>query len=70
MHLRALKDMEVNSSYLPAKIRLKKGETIHTENSHKYTHEHIDDFASLTSFKINNIYSDKNQWFSLVHFIA
>ena len=70
MHLRALKDMEVNSRYLPAKIRLKKGETIHTENSHKYTHEHINDFASLTSFKINNIYSDKNQWFSLVHFIA
>jgi len=70
MHLRALKDIDVNCMYLPDNIRIKKGETIHTENSHKYTHWHILDFAGITGLKINAVYTDNNQWFSLVHFIA
>jgi L-histidine N-alpha-methyltransferase len=70
MHLRALKDLYVNCMYLPDNIRIKKGETIHTENSHKYTRWHILDFAGITGLKINAVYTDKNQWFSLVHLIA
>src|SRR5674476_473739 len=70
MHLRALKDLEISCMYLPDNIRIKKGETIHTENSHKYTHWHIFDFACITGLKINTVYTDNNQWFSLVHFIA
>jgi len=70
MHLRALKDLEISCMYLPNNILIKKGETIHTENSHKYTHWHIFDFASITGLKINTVYTDNNQWFSLVHFIA
>ena len=70
MHLRALNDHEVSSTYLQDKIRIKKGETIHTENSHKYTHWHIFDFACITGLKINAVYTDNRQWFSLVHFIA
>ena len=70
MHLRALKDIEVDCSYLQDKIRLKKGETIHTENSHKYTQEQISEFACITGLKINAVYTDINQWFSLVHFMV
>jgi len=70
MHLIALKDLEISCMYLPDNILIKKGETIHTENSHKYTHWHIFDFASITGLKINTVYTDNNQWFSLVHFIA
>ena len=70
MHLRALEDLEVKCMYLPNNIRIKKGETIHTENSHKYTYGHIFDFAGITGLKINAVYTDNNQWFSLVHFIA
>jgi len=70
MHLRALKDLETSCLYLPDKIRIKKGETIHTENSHKFTHWHIFDFACITGLKINAVYTDNRQWFSLVHFIA
>jgi L-histidine N-alpha-methyltransferase len=70
MHLRALKDLDVNCMYLPDNIRIKKGETIHTENSHKYTHWHILNFAGITGLKINAVYTDNNQWFSLVHLIA
>jgi L-histidine N-alpha-methyltransferase len=70
MHLRALKDIEICCMYLPDNIRIKKGETIHTENSHKYTHWHILDFASITGLKIKAVYTDNNQWFSLVHLIV
>ena len=70
MHLRALKDLEISCMYLPDNIRIKKGETIHTENSHKYTRRHILNFAGITGLNINAVYTDNNQWFSLVHFIT
>src|SRR5664279_1525535 len=57
MHLRALKDLDVKCMYLPDNIRIKEGETIHTENSHKYTHWHILDFAGITGLKINAVYT-------------
>jgi L-histidine N-alpha-methyltransferase len=69
MHLKALKDIEISCMYLPDNIRIKKGETIHTENSHKYTDWHILDFAGITGLKIS-VYIDNNQWFSLVYLIA
>lgn len=36
MHLKALKDIQINSPYFQGKIVIKRGKTIHTENSHKY----------------------------------
>jgi L-histidine N-alpha-methyltransferase len=70
MRLKALVDVEVSCPKFPYTIRLKKGETIHTENSHKYTLGHISYFSLITGLKLNNIYTDRNQWFSLVHFSA
>ena len=69
MHLKASKNMVVTSQNLPGKISFKQGETIHTENSHKYTNEHIFNFSLLSGLKIKNIYSDINRWFSVVHFL-
>ncbi|MFO8067391.1 MAG: L-histidine N(alpha)-methyltransferase [Bacteroidales bacterium] len=68
MHLVALNDQEVISTKLPDVIKIRKGECIHTENSHKYTIEDIFEFASLTGLKIKNIFTDKNKWFSIVEF--
>lgn len=68
MHLTATEDMTVKSELFPEAILLRKGETIHTENSHKYTFTDIHEFASLTQLNIGKIYTDKNQWFSLVGF--
>jgi L-histidine N-alpha-methyltransferase len=68
MHLKALTDIRVRSPHLPGTISLKRGETIHTENSHKFTFDHITNFAMLTGFKIRDIFCDANRWFSLVHF--
>ncbi len=68
MHLMAMQNMVIKSEYFPEEIFLKKGETIHTENSHKFTASDIQNFASVTGLKIGNIYTDNNQWFSLVNF--
>jgi molybdopterin synthase sulfurtransferase len=68
MHLRALDNIDVSSPYLNSKICLKKGETIHTEDSHKYDPDHIHQLAEISGLKIKDIFTDLNRWFSLVHF--
>ncbi len=70
MHLMATEDMVVKSEYFPGRIFLKKGETIHTENSHKFTTSDIYNLASIAGLKIENIFTDKNQWFSLVNLLS
>ncbi|MBE9469097.1 MAG: L-histidine N(alpha)-methyltransferase, partial [Bacteroidetes bacterium] len=50
------------------KIRIKKGETIHTENSYKFINADIKKIADYGRLKVEKIYTDKNNWFSLVHY--
>ena len=68
MHLVANRLMEVSSPYYRENIVLNKGETIHTENSHKFSHEHISQLVATSGLSLRNIYTDQNNWFSLVHF--
>lgn len=68
MHLEATKDLTIFSPLFPKKISIRKGETIHTENSHKYTPSDIQQFSFLTGLQINKIYTDSKKWFSLVEF--
>ncbi|MDZ7797043.1 MAG: L-histidine N(alpha)-methyltransferase [Candidatus Marinimicrobia bacterium] len=69
MHLKALMDMEIMSPFTDQMIILKEGETIQTENSHKFTPRHIHELAEASELSIKNIFSDENNWFSLVEFI-
>lgn len=66
MHLKALTETQINSPFFPYPIKILKGETIHTENSYKFTNRYILNLASRSGLSINNIYNDKKQWFSLV----
>lgn len=68
MHLKAIHDVSISSSRFPRKITLEKGETIHTENSHKFTNADIIRFAKLTGMEAENIYTDPKKWFSVVEF--
>jgi len=69
MHLIALSDLKYYSPYSEKAIILKEGESIHTENSHKFTEADIYKFAALSGLTIRNIFTDKpNRWFSLVIF--
>ena len=68
MHLVANKDIEVISSYSSSPFKFKKGESIHTENSYKFSFEQIKDFEKISRLKIKKVYTDKNNWFALVLF--
>jgi L-histidine N-alpha-methyltransferase len=69
MHLKALEDVEIYCPHPPMTISIKEGETIHTENSHKFTNEHITWLASGADLDISKIYTDVKNWFSLVYLI-
>ncbi len=69
MHLKALKNIKIKSHFFSHIIELKQGETIHTENSHKYTKDDIYNFANLSNLNIENIFSDSKSYFSLVQFV-
>jgi len=68
MHLRARRNFEVSAPHLNGKIFFKEGETIYSENSHKYDPAYIQQLAKNTGLQIKDIYTDAKQWFSLVHF--
>jgi len=68
MYLRALKEMTITSDFGEDKINIKSGETIHTENSHKFKKQSIETFGMWAGLKVEKIYNDDNLWFSLVHY--
>lgn len=69
MHLTAKSNLQVKIKCNNEIIHLKKGETIHTENSFKYTIDQLKIFENYGDLKIKNMYSDTKDWFSLVHYI-
>lgn len=69
MHLKATTDLNINCPGSKTNIFIGKGETIHTENSYKFTEEDINSLADAANLEIQNIYTDENKWFSLVQLI-
>lgn len=69
MHLRAKRDLEISIPLLKERIFLKKGETIHTENSHKYTFDEIQKIADASGLSVVQIFTDDQKWFSLVEMV-
>ncbi len=69
MHLKAVECMETVSSYSGKIIQIDKEETIHTENSYKFTNYHIQELTESTDLNIDQIFTDKDNWFSLIKLI-
>ena len=68
MHLKAMNDMIITFNSGFNEIHIKKGETIHTENSHKFNEQSIENFGLWAGLRTEEIYTDDNRWFSLVHY--
>lgn len=68
MHLKAMKDMVITINSEAGKIHIKKGETIHTENSHKFNYDNIKSIGYWAGLDTEKIFTDNNKWFSLVHY--
>ena len=66
MHLKAKCDISVNLKSIELEVEIERGETIHTENSRKFTKKSIEDMAGRAGLSIKNWYSDPDAWFSVV----
>lgn len=66
MHLISSCDQSVSIAGHP--IRFHKGETIHTENSYKYTCSGIEELAHTCGFKREKVWTDPKQLFSINYF--
>jgi dimethylhistidine N-methyltransferase len=65
LYLEALEDLNVS---WPGKNRLfQKGELIHTENSHKYTIESIQQLLNNAGFVSTQIWTDPNDYFAVIY---
>jgi len=69
MHLKATKTMRISSPAIAYNILIRQGETIHTENSHKYSDACIRDLAATAGLSIQARLTDEKGWFSLLHLL-
>lgn len=65
MHLKSRRDLKVKSKYAPLSIKIKKGEAIHTENSHKFNIEQLTHFGNMADLVLEKILFDTNKYFGL-----
>ncbi len=65
MHLVSKIDQKVYIKYIEKTFHFQKNETIHTENSYKYTKKQIEDLSNDAGFSIKKHFFDKNNWFVL-----
>ena len=69
IHLRSIGDQVVHIEACGTSFELAAGETIHTENSYKYTRAIIDQLAEDAGFRVREVFTDDKEWLSLALFI-
>jgi L-histidine Nalpha-methyltransferase len=65
MHLLSKGKQKVKVNKLNQLFDFEKGETIHTENSYKYTLKSIEQLANKSNLRVERNFLDKNEWFNL-----
>lgn len=65
MHLESRADQFVDINALDISVRFVQGETIHTENSYKFTPSMIESLAGNSGFTIEHRWSDELNWFNV-----
>ena len=50
-------------------ISFRQGESIHTENSYKYTLDEFAEMARSAGFEVEQVWTDKQQWFSIQYLV-
>ncbi|MCG8409812.1 MAG: L-histidine N(alpha)-methyltransferase [Bacteroidales bacterium] len=68
MYLISTKDQIIRTPFHSKPIQIKKDESIHTENSYKFSINKIKQISAQTKLKINEIFFDKKKWFALILF--
>jgi dimethylhistidine N-methyltransferase len=65
MHLESIRDQTVQIAAAELEIHFKGGETIHTENSYKFTDRTIRALLSGSGFEIEKAWKDELNWYAL-----
>ena len=65
MHLESLLAQKVVLRALDMEVRFGLGETIHTENSYKFTDQRVVALLTRAGFKLRQQWSDENKWFTV-----
>lgn len=65
MHLQSVVDQTVDIEALGTTVQFRNGETIHTENSYKFTMPMIEAIAENGGLHIERTWSDEKQWFTV-----
>jgi len=66
MHLKALRNMEVKVPLLPKPVFIAADETLHTENSYKFSQQQIKEIVQTYGFSLKQFFTDQQDWFSLL----
>ncbi|NIR50216.1 L-histidine N(alpha)-methyltransferase [candidate division KSB1 bacterium] len=65
LHLESTENQTVSLSKIDQQFEFEQGETIHTENSYKYSPEKLTALAESGGFELKTSWFDGNKWFSL-----
>lgn len=65
MHLESVRDQEVHIDALGETYAFEAGETIHTENSYKYSPDMVRRLAESSGFRVDRKWTDADEWFAL-----
>ena len=66
MHLKAVRDRKIRINGNQESLDFKKGDTIHTENSYKFSHKDIESIGRQAGLNAVSVFTDERKWFSLV----
>lgn len=65
MHLRSQRDQTLRFAAADFEVELTEGETIHTENSYKFTPERVAAMVDAAGWTLERSWTDSNTWFGL-----
>lgn len=65
MHIESTQTQTVTIGQIGRTFTFEKGETIHTENSYKFSKDEISDMAAECGFELQHAWYDDKSWFSL-----
>jgi uncharacterized SAM-dependent methyltransferase len=66
MHLESLQEQNVWIEQLEKNFHFVEGETIHTENSYKFSSQAISSLLQESGFLLEKSWTDSQHWFSAV----
>jgi L-histidine N-alpha-methyltransferase len=65
MHLESMREQDVSIEYADLDLHFMRHETIHTENSYKFTDQSVASLLSEAGFEIRGAWKDNRAWYAL-----